>query len=124
MHILTGVNLLESSVLGAGKSTLVNLINGVIPHHLKGDFYGEVLVCGKDTVESSWRDIPSCGKRVSGSESQMVSTVVEDEIAFGLENFNLPADEIENRMTDALKMAGIEHLRHEHRCPFGGQKQR
>ncbi|MDI9514719.1 MAG: ATP-binding cassette domain-containing protein [Clostridiaceae bacterium] len=111
---------------GAGKSTLVNLINGVIPHHLKGDFYGEVLVCGKDTVESSCGEISHhVGSVFQDPESQMVSTVVEDEIAFGLENFNLPADEIENRMTDALKMAGIEHLRHESTAALsGGQKQR
>ena len=46
---------------GAGKSTLVNLINGVIPHHLKGDFYGEVLVCGKDTVEAHAERYPIMG---------------------------------------------------------------
>ena len=38
---------------GAGKSTLLSMINGVIPHFHKGDFYGEVLVCGKDTVKAS-----------------------------------------------------------------------
>lgn len=111
---------------GAGKSTLVNLINGVIPHHHKGDFYGEVLVCGKDTLESTCGEISRhVGSVFQDPEAQMVSTVVEDEIAFGLENFNIPAPEIEARMEDALQMAGIEHLRHAGTAALsGGQKQR
>lgn len=111
---------------GAGKSTLVNLINGVIPHHYRGDYYGEVLVCGKDTLESSCGEISRhVGSVFQDPEAQMVTTVVEDEVAFGLENFNVPAGEIESRITEALKMVGIEHLRHRGTAALsGGQKQR
>ena len=111
---------------GAGKSTLLSMINGVIPHFHKGDFYGEVLVCGKDTVESTCGEISHhVGSVFQDPEAQIVSMVVEDEIAFGLENFGIPADEIETRMAEALKMAGIEHLRRQSTTALsGGQKQR
>lgn len=111
---------------GAGKSTLLSMINGVIPHFYKGDFYGEVLVCGRDTVESTCGKLSHhVGSVFQDPESQIVSTVVEDEIAFGLENFNIPAGEIEARLAEALRMAGIEHLRHKSTAALsGGQKQR
>ena len=38
---------------GAGKSTLTYALNGIVPHHFTGDFYGQVLVDGMDTVDSS-----------------------------------------------------------------------
>lgn len=111
---------------GAGKSTLVSLINGVIPHHRKGDFYGEVLICGKDTVETSCGEISHhVGSVFQDPEAQIISTVVEDEIAFGLENFNFPQEDIESRITESLKMAGIENLRFKNTSALsGGQKQR
>jgi len=111
---------------GAGKSTLLSMINGVIPHFYKGDYYGEVLVCGKDTVESTCGELSRhVGSVFQDPEAQIVSTVVEDEIAFGLENLNIPAGEIEARIDEALRMTGIEHLRHESTASLsGGQKQR
>jgi energy-coupling factor transporter ATP-binding protein EcfA2 len=38
---------------GAGKTTLSYALNGIVPHHYRGDFYGEVLINGADTVEST-----------------------------------------------------------------------
>ena len=42
---------------GAGKSTLTYAINGTVPHHFKGDFYGAVNVNGLDTVDNYPEDI-------------------------------------------------------------------
>ncbi|MCX7773813.1 MAG: ATP-binding cassette domain-containing protein [Clostridia bacterium] len=111
---------------GAGKSTLVSLMNGVIPHHRRGDFYGAVLVCGKDTVDSSCGELSHfVGSVFQDPEAQIISTEVEDEIAFGLENLNFPPGEIEKRITESLRMVGIEHLRHRNTSALsGGQKQR
>ena len=97
---------------GSGKSTLTYAINGIIPHCYPGDFYGSVTVEGLDTVETSLTDI----SRVVGSvcqdiDSQMVSTVVEDEILYGLENFAVPKDEIPARVDEALAAMGIVDLR-------------
>lgn len=111
---------------GAGKSTFTYAINGVIPHHFEGDFYGEVNVNGLDTVDSSPSDLSlTVGSVFQDIDGQMVSSVVEDEILFGLENFGVHHDEIENRIVDVLKMVGIEDLRYRNISTLsGGQKQK
>jgi energy-coupling factor transport system ATP-binding protein len=111
---------------GAGKSTLAYAINGVIPHHYKGSFYGEVLVDGVDTVEASLEELArTVGCVLQDINAQMVATVVEDEILFGMENFGIPHAEIEGRLVQALAETGSEHLRHRTIASLsGGQKQR
>ncbi len=111
---------------GAGKSTLVLCLNGIIPHFQGGAFQGKVAIQGTDTFTTS------CGviSRVVGSvfqdpEAQLVGPTVEDEIAFGLENFGYPAPEIEERIADALRLVGISQLRERSVVELsGGQKQR
>jgi energy-coupling factor transport system ATP-binding protein len=111
---------------GAGKSTFTYALNGVIPHHFDGDFYGEVIINGLDTVESSPSELSlTVGSVFQDIDGQMVSSVVEDEILFGLENFGVPHHEIEKRVTDILKMVGIEDLRYRNISSLsGGQKQK
>jgi energy-coupling factor transporter ATP-binding protein EcfA2 len=111
---------------GAGKSTLTLCLNGVIPHFQQGDFYGEVRVDGRDTVESSCASLASSiGSVFQDPEAQIVSSIVEDEIAFGLENLRTPREEISSRITEGLELAGISHLRHASIMQLsGGQKQR
>ncbi len=58
-------------------------------------------------------------------DSQMVASVVEDEILFGLENFGVPHDEIEGRVTKVLDELGIAELRYREISSLsGGQKQK
>ena len=111
---------------GAGKSTFTYAINGVIPHHFEGDFYGEVIVKGKDTVESSPSELAlNVGSVFQDIDGQMVSSVVEDELLFGLENFGVSHDEIEGRINDILEMVGIADLRNRNISTLsGGQKQK
>ena len=94
---------------GAGKTTLSCAINGIIPHHYKGEYYGKVCVNGKDVFENDPCTIAlEVGSVFQDIDSQMTCSVVEDEILFGLENFGIPKDEIENRLEWALKETGIE----------------
>jgi energy-coupling factor transport system ATP-binding protein len=111
---------------GAGKSTLSYALNGVIPHHYGGDFYGQVLVNGLDTVEAGTEKIAwELGSVFQDIDGQMVAAVVEDEILFGLENFHVPHDEIEGRLRTALDAAGIGNLRYRTLSSLsGGQKQK
>ncbi|MDF2986738.1 MAG: ABC-type cobalt transport system, ATPase component [Eubacterium sp.] len=111
---------------GAGKSTFTYAVNGVIPHHFEGDFYGEVIVNGEDTVEASPSKLAlSVGSVFQDIDGQMVASVVEDELLFGLENFGVPHNEIETRISDILKMVGIEDLRYRNISTLsGGQKQK
>lgn len=111
---------------GAGKSTLAALLSGAIPHHYRGTLFGSTLVDGSDTCEVTLTDI----SRVVGSvaqdiDSQMVASAVEDEMLFGLENFGVPHDEIEERVTGALGACGVLDLSgREIATLSGGQKQK
>jgi energy-coupling factor transport system ATP-binding protein len=111
---------------GAGKSTLTYALNGVVPHHYEGDFYGRVLVNGLDTVDAGTEKIArELGSVFQDIDGQMVASVVEDEILFGLENFRVPPGEIEGRVDTALNAAGIGDLRHRALSTLsGGQKQK
>ena len=111
---------------GAGKTTFCNCLNGLIPHHYSGDFYGAVKVEGQDTFEIKPDKLAlKVGSVFQDIESQIVSYFVEDEILFGLENFGVPADQIESRITEALDALDISELRHREISTLsGGQKQK
>ena len=111
---------------GAGKSTLLMSINGIVPHYYTGDFYGSVMVNGLDTVENGCVALSRhVGSVLQDPEAQIVTSYVEDEIAFSLENFNVPTDEIDRRIAEALELSGISHLRKRDTAGLsGGQKQR
>ena len=111
---------------GAGKSTLTYAINAIIPHYYKGDFYGAINIDGLDTVDTNLTDISKLvGSVCQDIDSQMVSAVVEDEMLYGLENFNIPKEEIEERISSALNEIGISHLRKRNiNSLSGGQKQK
>ncbi len=111
---------------GSGKSTLTYAINGIIPHCYPGDFYGSVVVDGLDTVEASLTDISRLvGSVCQDIDSQMVSTVVEDEVLYGLENFGIPREDIPDRVEEALEAMGIANLRDRTIDSLsGGQKQK
>lgn len=111
---------------GSGKSSLTYMFNGIVPHCYPGDFYGSVTIDGHDTCETNLTDISRLvGSVCQDIESQMVSSIVEDEILYGLENFDIPKDEIESRVEQALRDMGIENLRERPIAGLsGGQKQK
>ena len=111
---------------GSGKSTLTYVFNGIVPHCYPGDFYGSVLIDGADTVDTSLTDISRLvGSVCQDIDSQIVSSVVEDEMLYGLENFDVPRDEIEGRVAEALDAMGIADLRDASIAGLsGGQKQK
>ena len=111
---------------GAGKSTLAYAAVGAIPHSLHGDFYGSVHVAGCDTFETDLTELArTVGAVFQDIDAQMVASVVEDELAFGLENFGIPRDEGLARIEKTLTQVGIADLRaREISSLSGGQKQK
>lgn len=111
---------------GAGKTTLCSCINGLIPHHYNGDFYGSVKIQGTDTFDIEPGKLAlKVGSVFQDVDSQLVSFFVEDEILFGLENFGIPKNQIEQRITAALEALEIQELRHREISTLsGGQKQK
>ena len=111
---------------GAGKSTLASVMSGAIPHHFSGQLFGETLVGGKDTCDVTLTDISRLvGSVLQDIDAQMVASVVEDELLFGLENFGVPHSEIEQRLAATLETVGITDLREREIATLsGGQKQK
>ncbi len=111
---------------GAGKTTLARAVSGVIPHHYHGDFYGSVRVDGLDTVDTALTDLSRLvGMVFQDVDSQIISSVVEDELLYGLENFGVPHEEIPARMDFALEKVGIADLRDRSIASLsGGQRQK
>ena len=111
---------------GSGKSTLTYALNGIIPHCYPGDFYGSVVVDGLDTCDVALTDVSRLvGSVCQDVDSQFVTSVVEDEMLYGLENFGVPRDEIEGRLEQALDDMGIADLRDRTIASLsGGQKQK
>ena len=111
---------------GSGKSTLTYAMNGIIPHCYPGDFFGSVIVGGLDTCNVSLTDISQIvGSVCQDIDSQIVTSIVEDEMLYGLENFGVPHDQIESRVDEALADMGISDLRDRVIASLsGGQKQK
>ncbi|MHB9112063.1 MAG: ATP-binding cassette domain-containing protein [Thermoleophilia bacterium] len=107
---------------GSGKSTLARLLNGLLlPSQ------GTVMVDRLSTGDRASLDRirETVGMVFQNPESQIVATSVEDDIAFGMENLGLPADEIESRIDEMVRRFGLEELRgSEPHWLSGGQKQR
>ncbi|MDR1263862.1 MAG: energy-coupling factor ABC transporter ATP-binding protein [Oscillospiraceae bacterium] len=111
---------------GAGKTTLMHTLSGIVPHVRRGDFFGSASVAGLDTVTSTVAELSkTVGCVFQDVESQFVTTMVEDEILFALENFSIPRDEIPERVDRALSDLDIADLRSRSLSSLsGGQKQK
>ena len=111
---------------GCGKTTLVNCINGIIPHVIEEELEGNVIVDGLNTKETSLPILSQIvGTVFQNPDDQIFSLTVEEEVAFGPENLGLPVSEIRERVDEALKNVGITHLREREISTLsGGQKQR
>ncbi len=115
---------------GSGKSTLCLTFNGVIPHSIRGEFKGEVIVTDPDTGKRyNTRETPVpklstiVGLVLQNPESQIFNMTVEEEVAFALENLGLPREEILERIEWALRIAGLEDKRNEFPPNLSGGEQ-
>lgn len=98
--------------VGGGKSTLLLIMNGVIPNLIRGNFNGQVTVCGMDTKTSKVSEISQkIGIVLQDPNSQIFSLKVRDEVAFALENHKLPRDQIERRVDEYLKLFGLRSMK-------------
>ena len=107
---------------GCGKSTLVRLMNGLLPLQ-----DGNLSVNGTNAGNpaNKWELCRVCGMVFQNPDNQFVSSVLEEDIAFGLENAQVPEREVTSKVKAALELVGLEG--YEKRSPSslsGGQKQR
>jgi len=111
---------------GAGKSTLAASIGAFIPHLIKGEVSGRLLVEGMETATHSPRDLAGVvGTVFQDFESQIFSSRVDVETAFGPENLGLSRDEIVSRVQRSLALVSLtEKKDHVPTDLSGGEKQR
>ncbi len=107
---------------GSGKSTIAKHMNAILL-----PCGGKVWVDGIDTCDEEMLfDIRSrVGMVFQNPDNQIVATIVEEDVAFALENMGGPPDEMRERVDDALKSVGMyEYREHSPHQLSGGQKQR
>ena len=107
---------------GSGKSTIAKLTNGILfPQS------GSVVVDGKEVKddESIYDIRKKVGMVFQNPDNQIVASIVEEDVAFGVENLGIPPAECRQRVDEALKTVGMYELREKapHKLS-GGQKQR
>ena len=107
---------------GCGKSTLVKHFNALLPLQ-----HGTLTVDGMDAADPAnrWALRRKVGMVFQNPDNQFVSTIVGEDVAFGLENYGVPENEIPARVAAAL--AAVDMAGYENRATHtlsGGQKQR
>ena len=126
LTIYEGEKVLILGASGSGKSTLANCVNGVIPFFHEGTITGSLKVNGVETRDLSIFMLShSVGTVLQDADAQFVGLSVGEDIAFAMENDNMPRGEMLPEVLERSKAVGMEDFLAA--IPFnlsGGQKQK
>ena len=110
---------------GSGKSTLLKCINNLIPYFHSGAYAGKVHLLGKEIDDTQTALLAKqIGFVFQNPENQLSALTVEREIAFPLENFGVPREEIIQRIEELIDLLNLHDIRY--KSPFnisGGEQQ-
>ena len=126
LTIAEGELVLVIGPTGSGKSSLLRLINGLVPHHTGGILAGDISVNGVSTQMTK----PGGMAHLIGIVGQnpangFVADTVEEELAFGMEVLNLPNDVMRKRVEEVLDLLSLAALRNRSIATLsGGEQQR
>ena len=112
MEIQDGEAVALIGLSGCGKTTITRILNGLAYTFFSGKMEGSISLNGIDPSKKELYEIGRMiGSIFQNPKSQFFAEVVEDEIAFGLENYGIERTEIVKRITDSLRMINGETLR-------------
>jgi energy-coupling factor transporter ATP-binding protein EcfA2 len=126
LHIPEGELCLVVGPTGAGKSSLLGAVNGLVPHFTGGTLAGRVTVAGRDTAHHRPRELAELVGVVGQDPlAGFVTDTVEQELAYGMEQLAVPAEVMRKRVEETLDLLGLAELRNRplHELS-GGQQQR
>lgn len=124
--IKPGTLTLVTGASGSGKSTLLRCINGLVPHFSGGTISGKISVFGSNPIEEGPEILASkVGFVFQEPEAQFVFDIVEDEIAFALENLGMPREQMHDRVNQIIKRTHLADIRRKKINNIsGGEKQK
>lgn len=126
LHIKKGECVLISGRSGCGKTTILRLINGLIPHFYMGFLSGNINAHNMDILNSPMHKISEkIGMVYQNPRSQFFNVDTDSELAFGLENLSYPREKILKRIKKTITDIEMEHLTHKGIFELsGGEKQK
>ena len=126
LTIQKGETILLCGASGSGKTSVIRLLNGLIPHYYHGDMTGDVTVKGLDIAKTQLYELAGIvGTVFQNPRSQFFSVDTDGEIVFGPENIGLAPDEIKARKEAIAKQMNLDKLLGRSLFALsGGEKQR
>lgn len=112
LHVRKGECVVLTGPSGNGKTTLIRLLNGLVPAFYTGQFSGCIKIDGKDRRdESLWKRGKTVGSVFQDPGSQFFSSEMPGEVAFSCENYGFPHEKIVLQIDTAIKRFHLEQLR-------------
>ena len=112
LEIPSGSLTLVTGATGSGKSTLLRCMNGLVPHFSGGTMSGRVRVFDTDPISAGPELMAArVGFVFQEPETQFVFDIVEDEIAFALENAGVEREEMKRRVDQVIQQLRLEKIR-------------
>jgi energy-coupling factor transport system ATP-binding protein len=126
LHVPEGELCLVIGPTGSGKSTLLGAVNGLVPRFTGGTLAGTVTVAGRRTDQWPPRELADVVGLVGQNPAAgFVTDVVEDELAYVMENLGIDPATMRRRVEDVLDLLGLHELRNRPLASLsGGQQQR
>ena len=126
LKIYPGEKILIAGPSGSGKSTLAHCINALIPCSFAGETAGTLTVCGKTPKDAGIFEMSKkVGTVLQDTDGQFIGLTVAEDIAFALENEEIPQEEMFKRVDRAAELVDMKgFLKQSPSALSGGQKQR